>query len=118
MLRIPHTWAVSGEVKVASGDTDFVLPFYVPVPAGQTVRLVGVRARINNGASASATFKMQRDGADITGYTGIVASNTSPSVTADGGLFTDSQTFALVITAVTGTPRNLTVTAFLDYTVS
>lgn len=113
-VRVPHTWAISGTVAVPSGDTDFILPFFVPVPAGQTVALKAARYVINSGTSA--TVKMQKNGVDATGYTAISVTTTAATTSADVTL-ADNDKLALVVTAVSGAPKNLTFTIYLDYAV-
>lgn len=113
-LRIPHTFTVPGEVKVPSGDTDYLVPMFVPVPAGFTATLVRCRHRINSGTSA--TVKLQRAGVDLSGLTGISVTTTSTTTTpATAPTFSDLDLLALVVTAVSGTPRNMSFTVDVRY---
>lgn len=110
-VRIPHSWTIGGEVKVASGDTDYIVPFFVPVPAGRYVTAVAARSRINGGTSA--TVKLQKNGVDqVTGLS-VTTSNTTHDFT-DFSL-ADGDRINLVVTAVSGVPKNLTFTLYLDY---
>lgn len=111
-LRVPHTFTVANEVKVASGDDNYIPPFFVPVPSGQRVALVGMRHRINSGTSVS--IEIHRNGVLATGFS---ASATTTSTTTDPAnvALADNDTLALVVTAVSGTPKNLTVSVFLEY---
>lgn len=113
-LRISHTWTLPGEVKVAVGDTDFICPMFVAEPSAQDVRLVAVRARINSGTSA--TVKLQHDGADATGFTGISITTADATTDPADVDLTDAKKLVPVVTAVVGTPKNLTITAWLEYT--
>lgn len=113
-LRLVHTWHVPGEVKVASGDTDFVLPTIVAIPAFQSAVLAKVWHAISGGTSA--TFKVQQGGADVTGLTGLVATTSMASATPSApAAFADAQSLAPVATAVSGTPKNLRVHMAVDY---
>jgi hypothetical protein len=112
--RLPHTWAISGDIAVASGDTNFILPFFVPVPAGQTVTLKSARYVLNSGTSVTA--KLQKNAVDATGYTSISVTTTATTTSADVTI-ADNDKLALVVTAVSGTPKNMTFTIYLDYTV-
>lgn len=112
--RIGHTYAIPSEIKVASGDTDYVLPFFVSVPNGQGLTLSKARYRINSGTSA--TVKLTRNGVDISGFTGLLAT-TSPTSTTGNVTLADDDMLALVVTGVSGTPRNLSLTIFFDYAV-
>lgn len=114
-VRLPHTWAISGEVKVPASDTDFIVPFFLPEPAGQTVRIVGARYRINSGTSVTA--KLQLDGVDVAGLTGLSVTTTAATTDPADVDVTDAQMLALVVTAVAGTPKNMTFTVWLEYTV-
>jgi len=112
-VRVPHTWAITGEIRVPTGDTDFICPFFVKVPASQTVQLVSARYQINSGTSVSC--KLQRNGSDITGFMGINVTTTAADTDATDVTLGDDDAIALVVTAVSGTPRNLTFTVFIDY---
>jgi hypothetical protein len=111
---IPHTFTISGEIKVPSGDTDFICPFYVNIPSGKTVKLLGLRRSINSGTSA--TIKLQRNGVDATGFTSLSTTTTATSTTPTSITLADNDRINLVVTAVSGTPKNLSVTLFLEYT--
>jgi hypothetical protein len=111
--RIGHTWAISGEISVPSGDTDFINPFFVSLASGQKMNLVKARYRINSGTSA--TVKLQKNGVDIAGFTGIsVTTTTANTDPADIPLADDDQ-IALVVTAVAGTPTNMSFTVFFEF---
>jgi len=113
VYRVGHTYAISGAIAVPSGDTDFILPFFVSFATGQTASIVKARHSINGGASA--TVKLQRNGVDITGYTAITV-NTTPSDTTQTQALTDNDELALVVTAVSGAPMNMNFTIFIEYT--
>lgn len=115
---IPHTFTVNGTVAVPSGDTDFIIPMTVPVPTNQTVTLVGARGLINSGTSV--TCKLQKGSsigglADITGYTSMSVSTTVGSIGSGSSSFSNNDLLALVVTAVSGTPKNMMVTVILQY---
>ena len=113
-FNVPHTWAVAGEVKVPVGDSDVIPGFFVPsLATGQTVKLVEARHKIGSGTSA--TVKLQKNGVDITGFTGIsvttTASLTNPAdVTLAAGDYIEP-----IVTAVSGTPKNMSFTVALEY---
>jgi hypothetical protein len=113
--RISHTFAVGDTISVPSSDTDFIPPFFVPAPTGQTMKIVGCKYIINSGTSVTA--KLQLDGSDVTGFTAISVTTTAASTTPTAVSVTDGQKLALVVTAVSGTPKNLSFTVFLEYTV-
>jgi hypothetical protein len=113
VYRIGHTYAISGEIKVPSGDTDFIMPFPVSFATGQTASLIKARHSINSGTSVTA--KLQKNGGDITGYIGITV-NTTPSDTTQTESLSDNDELALVVTAVSGTPTNMSFTLFIEMT--
>jgi hypothetical protein len=114
-IQLPYTWAVGGPIAVAASDTDFIPPFFVPVLTGTTVVLARAKHRINSGTSA--TVSLQKNGTDITGWTGISVTTTSTLTDAADASFADGDTLALVVTAVSGTPKNLSFSVFLEYVV-
>ncbi len=115
-IRIGHTFTVYGEIKVPSGDTDYICPFFIDLPTGQTAKLVACRYIINSGTSV--TFKLQKNGSDITGFTSLSAGTTVAETDPADVTLADADKIALVVTAVSSTPKNLSVTVFIDYTVS
>jgi hypothetical protein len=113
VYRLSHSFTVSGEVKLDdASNTYYIPPFFVPVPNGQTVKFKGGRARINSGTSA--TVDIRRNGTNMVG--GQVVGTTTSVFSADTTLG-DGDWIALVVTAVSGTPKNMTVSVFLDHTV-
>lgn len=111
-LDIPHTWAIAGEIKVPSGDTDFICPFFVPVPSGQSATIVRARHIINSGTNA--VCKLQKNGSDATGFTGMTVTTTAAEATGSVAV-ADGDKIALVVTAVNGTPKNLSLSVMVRY---
>ena len=114
-MRLPHTWAISGEIAVPSGDVDYILPFFVSLASGQTAKLVKARHRINSGTSV--TCKLQKNGGDITGFTGISVTTTTTNTDPADVTLADDDMLALVVTGVAGTPKNMSFTVFVEYSV-
>ena len=116
VFQTAHTFAIQSTIAVPSGDTDFIPPFFVPKSTNQTVKLAACRYKINSGTSA--TCKIQVNGADATGFTGISVTTTSATTNpADVTLAADDRV-ALVVTAVSGSPVNLSFTIYLEHTVT
>jgi hypothetical protein len=113
-VRLPQTYTIAGEIKVPSGDTDFINPFFISLPTGQTGQIVACRYKINSGTSA--TIKLQKNGTDITGFTSISVTTTAASTTPTAVSISNNDQINLVVTAVSGTPKNLSVTIFIEYT--
>jgi hypothetical protein len=108
-----HTFVVAGEVFVPSGDVDFIVPLYVPVYAGRTVKLAKCRYKINAGTSVTA--KLQINGSDATGFTAISVTTTVAETDPTNISLADGDRLALVVTAVSGNPKNMTFTCVLEH---
>lgn len=111
--RTSHTFAVSGEVLVATGDLDFINPIFVPVAPGRTVKLAAARYKINSGTSA--TVKLQINGVDATGFTAMSVTTTSTTTDPTDLALADGDRLALVVTAVSGSPKNLSFSLYLEH---
>jgi len=114
-VRVGHTWAISSEVKVPSGNTDFLMPFFVSLAGGQTAKVVKARYVLNSGTSA--TVKLQKNGVDVTGFVAMSVTTTPTSTDPADVSLADDDKLALVVTGVSGTPTNMTFTLFIEYTV-
>jgi hypothetical protein len=110
------TWAVGGTVAVPSGDVDFIVPSFVGVGANETVVLDKVRYVINSGTSV--TFDIKINGSNATGFTSLSATTTAATTDPSDVSLSDLDKIAPVVSAVSGTPKNLTITAFLKHTVT
>ena len=111
----PMTYAVQGLLAVPSGATNFLPPFFLPVPVGQTWTLVGVRAMVRGGTSA--TFNIQHNGTTIGGLSGIVVTTTAGTSTPTvGEAILDGDYLAPVITAISGTPDGLSMSFYFQVT--
>lgn|SRR5574343_478504 len=117
-VTITHTFTVNGTVAVPSGDTDFIIPMTVSVPSGAVVTLIGARAVINSGTSV--TCNLQRGTtiaglANITGYTTMSVTTTLGTVGSGTTTFNDNDLLVPVVTAVSGTPKNMMFSVKLEY---
>lgn len=113
-MELPLHATVAGEVRVPSGNFDVIPQLFVPVLGGQTAKLKRVRYGI--GAGTSATFKIQRNGADVAGLTGLVAA-AAVTETALGTPVTlaNNDRLQVVVTAVSGTPQNLSAAMVVEH---
>lgn len=113
-INVPHTWAVAGEVKVPAGDLDVIPGFFVPsLAVGQTAKLVEARHKI--GAGTSATVKLQKNGVDITGFTAISVTTTAALTNPADVALAAGDYIQPIVTAVFGTPKNMSFTVALEY---
>jgi Right handed beta helix region/Pectate lyase superfamily protein len=114
VIRVAHTFAVQGEIKVPSGSTDVIPGMYVSLAAGEAKALVACRHKI--GAGTSATVKVQKNGVDITGWTGISVTPTDTTTNPADSTLADGDYLQLVVTAVSATPTNLSFSLFIEAT--
>ena len=109
-----HSWTIGGTLAVASGDTNFIPPFFVTNATGQTVSLARCVHKINSGTSA--TVDVEVNGTPATGF-GSISVTTSKTVTNPADVeLADGDEVALVVTAVDGSPKNMTFTVVLKHT--
>lgn len=108
-------FTIPDEIKVPSGDIDFIPPFFISLTAGQTAKVTKVIHRLNSGTSA--TFKLQKNGTDLTGFTGIEAKAEIQTTDPGDQELGDGDKLAMVVTAVSGAPKNLSVAVVIEYTV-
>lgn len=104
VLPRDKTWAIGGEITAATP----VAAFPLFVPTGWTCALTRGRHRIESGTSM--TWRLQRNGADITGWgtSGSPLSSTTTWTTVDPAdvAVADLDYFDLVWGAATGTPTS------------
>lgn len=113
-FRVVHTFHVPGDVKVASGQTDYILPHVIAVPAGQSAILAKAWHAIGGGTSA--TFTVWQGAGAVTGLSSLVAGTSVGAATPSAPVaFTDGQSLVLIVDAVSGTPKNLRVHLAVDY---
>lgn len=113
VVELGQSLAIAGEIRVPSGQVDVIPQFFVPVLTGQTVKLKRVRYSI--AAGTSCTFKIQRNGADATGFTGMAATTTPAETDPADITLANNDRLQVVVTAVSGTPQNLSVTLVLEH---
>ena len=115
--RDGHTFALMGDVAAfAAPDTNAVPPYFVALCPGDTARVLKMRHKVGSGAvpQASAHIKLQKNGADMTGFS---ASATTTAANTFGSVAVlDDDQIALLVTAIGGSPRNLSVTVTEEIT--
>lgn len=111
-LRIPHTYAVGGTLAVASAGTNFLPPYYVPVPSGQRARLYAVRYKLRAG---TATISVNKNGSNFGSLGALGATTTAQSAAPTAGqALADGDELAPVLSAVSGAD-GLSLTFWIDY---
>lgn len=113
-VTLPHTWAITGPFDATSGSDTYFPPLVIPVPSGQTVALVEVFASVRSGG---CTVSMAAAGSPISGLTAMGVTTTQQKFTNSGGIvsFTDGEDLAPTVTAISGNPDGLSITAVLAY---
>jgi hypothetical protein len=112
-----HSFAVAGLIAVPVGDTDVIPPIYVPVAAGQTVKLARIVHVLQTGSGTSVTFDVRLNNVAVTGGAGLVADVTINIDDIADVALADGDKLQIVVTAVSGSPKNLTVGLVLEHTV-
>lgn len=112
-FRLGHSFAVAGEIRIPVGNLDVVPAIFIPVASGKTATLVQIRHRI--GAGTSVTYKIQRNAVDL--YTGHTVETTAELIDVTDQALTDGDVLQLIVTGVSGTPQNLSVTLILEHTI-
>lgn len=107
-LRVPHTFTLMDAV-----DARTFPGFFISLPTGQTARLVSCRYVISGGTSVAA--KLTRNGADVTGFTGISVTSTAASTTPTPVMLSDNDYITLVTDSPSGSPVNLSLSVMVEY---
>ena len=115
-IRIGRTYCVQDVLATASGGTDYIPHFEVPVPPGQTVTFIGISTSVRALNGGTVTAEIDQNGSAVAGLSAVTVTAsetetdaTNPVACADGDLF------APVLT-VTGDPDNLSMTFIFDVT--
>jgi len=108
-LVIPHTFTVVGVVAAVT-----LPPFPVPVPAAQAVKFKEIRHKIE--AGTNCTWKILLGASEVEGLKAIKYTTTATTTSATvGKSLSAAELISLVITAIEGEPKNLTVAVWLEY---
>lgn len=115
-MRVERTYTVSGLLAVPSGASSFLPPFFMPIPTGQSAKLVAVRAQVRGGTSA--TLAVNQNGSAVSSMSALVVT-TSAATTAVGTppSVADGDAFAPVIASIAGTPDGLSLSLYFDITI-
>lgn len=113
VVRLPHTWAIPGAIAVASGSTNYIVPWFVTAYSGQTVRIARARYVIQSGTSANV--KVQINGVDATGFTNLTVNTTAATTDPTDVTVADGDRIALIVNSITGAPMNMTFTLTVEY---
>lgn len=115
VYRSSHTWGITGDIRVPSGSIDYIPPMlFGRHPNEISATLVGWRALLQGaGATPSVTFTVLHNMGAFAGNS--VATTVPVTVMGLGQPVTDGETFGPVISAISGTPKNLSVTVYVDH---
>jgi len=114
-IYINQTYTIAGEIKVAVGQTDAIIPFRMPIISGTSAKIVKVGYGIGGGTNA--VFRMQKNGLDITAIGTKTATTiyTIATLTTTVGL-ADMDKIQAVISSVLDTPTNLGIDLIIEIT--
>jgi hypothetical protein len=113
LTTITHSWVIPGDVVVPSGDANVVPPMIIKIPAGKTAKLISASYKI--GAGTSATVKIQKNGVDATGFTGMSATTTLNTTNPADITLADDDLLQPIVTAVSGSPKNMSMSVTIEY---
>lgn len=105
---VPHTWVVPGDVAVPSGDTNVIPPMFANGDH-YDISIVSVLCRMSSGTSVSFNVVV---GASSVGSFTATTNTLYSDLTYD---IVSKSAIAPVVTAVSGSPKNLTITISLKY---
>lgn len=119
--RLPFTWNVSGTVA-ADSSTNYIGPIFIDSLPGQTVYLSKILCVLHGGDSVQ--FKLQRANpsgnnltyTDITNFSGTALKTGYVNIDPADVQIYAGESIRLYVNNVYGATKDLTVTAFLDYT--
>ncbi|HEU4914329.1 MAG TPA: hypothetical protein VFT16_02890 [Candidatus Saccharimonadales bacterium] len=114
-IRYTQTWTIGGYINVPVDNIDYINPIFIAVHSGQTLNLIACRHRINSGTGV--TVSLQRNGTNISGFTGISVTTTSTTTDPANVQLADGDMLQLVVTAISGSPQNLSVSLIFEATV-
>lgn len=111
------TWAIQGSLLVPVGTTNYIPETDYNFPAGESGRLVSLTAKIQSGTSV--TINIELNGVAITAWTGLVITSTKSyhDLVAPVKL-RNKDSVQPVVTAVSGTPKVLSLTVYNERTTS
>lgn len=113
-----RSFLVAGVVNPANVFVDVIPPVIVPVAAGQTTKLTKVVHKTDIGI---VTYKLQRNGVDVPGATGLTAESTTETVDFADVTLADNDRIQPIVTAVAtesgSDPQNLSINVVLEHTV-
>lgn len=109
-------WAVGGEIKAPSGTDNHLEGMDAAVVGNtETLTLKKLRGRIRSGTSV--TLKLQKNGVDVSGYTGLVFTTATTDFGTGDVDIVDGDVLELVASSPVGTPKGLRCTAVFERSV-
>jgi hypothetical protein len=102
-----YVYTIAGEVKVASSDTDFIIPFKLRKGANEVVKITQVDYKINSGTGVN--IKLTLNGSDMTGFTNISVTSSWGNTNPTDVTLADGDIIGLVVNSVDTTPKNMAV---------
>ena len=109
--RTAHAWVIPGATAAET------LPGPVMAPAAGE-ELLAVRIDYQIRAGTKVTFKLQKGGIDITGFTALEAKTEAKHASPAAVALAEGEEITLVITAVEGTPTGFSATLNIEHIAS
>lgn len=104
---LERTWAVAGEVKAEEYPG-----FYVRLGTGEEKKIVGAELRLLEGTSCTVEWRKAK--AEIAEYKTLEVKSTEAKAVTNTKALAAGDLITLKVTAVSGTPKGLTATLFVE----
>lgn len=111
-IMIPHTWAIPGAIT----EDMFVVPFFVPVPSGQSAKLVAIRHQLHT-VSGSALITVIKNGLIVTDWENIYVSNVATTTVSTSLELINSDKLGLSVEHVSYTITHLSFSLWIEYAI-
>lgn len=114
-IALPHTWAISGDISATNTVEHQIPSFFVSVPLGQTVKIVGLACILASGGPTTA--RILKNGIAIPLLDNFQISTISNKIDPLDINLANHDLLQLEITDAQNQPRHMTVSLFIQYTV-
>lgn len=108
-IRTPHGFTYPGEVQVET-----IPGFYVSLAEGESIKLVGMKYKIGSGTNCKVS--LIQNGSKLSGFKEIEVTTSAAEVSGKSVVVNKGDRFELTIESISGTPKALMLTLFLEHT--
>lgn len=109
VFRTGYTWAVAGTLTAGQ----LIPPFYIPKASGQTITIIGFRAKIISGTSIIA--QLTQNGTNI-GFPMTIQTTRSTTTFSTPITIGNEDEIGVALSSANGSPANLSLTVYAEHT--